>query len=72
MPKNKTAKPKGPTVTIELTEINKGAFTTAYELRIPGFGNPGCTVTARNATVAKKVVAEFVGNELMNAKELTS
>lgn len=72
MPKNKTAKPKGPTVTIEFTEVKKGAFTKEYELWIPGFGNPGCTVTAKNATVAKKVVAEFVGNELMNAKELTS
>lgn len=72
MQKTKTTKPKRPAVTIELTEVKKGAFTREYGLRISGFGNPRCTVTAKNATAAKKVVAEFVGNGLMNAKELIS
>lgn len=64
------AKQVDSTVQVELNEIDGLEGLRRFGLWIPGFGNPGCTVVARNKREAKKIVAEFIGNELMNAGEL--
>lgn len=76
MTRKKTKKPakprKCPTLDIQFAELKAERTKTgrAYIVWIPGFGNPGCTVQAKNVTKAKKVVGEFIGNELMTRKVL--
>lgn len=55
-------------VTIELTRVRALSAGNEYGCFIPGFGSPGCSVVAANATAAKKAVASFVGNELESVK----
>ena len=64
------AKQVDATVPVELNETDGLKGLRRFGLWIPGFGNPGCIVSARNKREAKKLVAEFIGNELMNAGEL--
>lgn len=69
----KTVKPRRClTLDIQFAELKAERTKTgrAYVVWIPGFGNPGCTVRARNVTEARKVVGEFIGNELMARKVL--
>lgn len=60
-----------PEVRIILHRTGKCRDGNAYEAVVPGMGFTGCIVTARNARMAKKVVGEFVFNELIGAGVLT-
>lgn len=55
-------------VTIELTRVRALSAGNEYGCFIPGFGSPGCSVVAANATAAKKSVSRFVGNALESVK----